>query len=369
MPNNPDAPLAPEAARRTSAKRRPSSATPAASGDPVRASATAVRPFEVAPRLFETAPHRVEIAPHRYGMTLHRFERAAGLIRIALHPFKTARHRFEIVPHPSGTARHPFKMAVHLLHKPPGTRQRPNLHSHQKAPRLRPPAHNTADDPPTHPMAAFSSLPLPQLIPAARALYTNARDDAGIAAALSDYGYTAPADFDDGLALTAEAETAIGTQRAEYADQYAATAGANQTAAEVEALYSRHRQLARFAHPSGTDGHSALRLAGSTARDRAGLLQDAGAFYDLLAARPDLAAPIRGLDAEAITEGQARVATAREAQVAQSAEAGEAQRATTLRDDAVARLRAHTAELASVAKLALSDRPQLREKLGLLERS
>lgn len=39
------------------------------------------------------------------------------------------------------------------------------------------------------------------------------------------------------------------------------------------------------------------------------------------------------------------------------------------RDEAAARLRAQAAEPAAVAKLALQDRPQLREKLGLLERS
>jgi len=50
-------------------------------------------------------------------------------------------------------------------------------------------------------------------------------------------------------------------------------------------------------------------------------------------------------------------------------ESGEAQRATVVRDDATRALRAHAGELAEVAKVALADQPQLREVLGLRERS
>ena len=216
-------------------------------------------------------------------------------------------------------------------------------------------------------MPSFSSLPLPSLTAAARTLYTNARDDAAIAAALTPYGYALP-DYDAGLALTTEVEAAISAQRAEYADQYAATATAAQAAADLEARYSRHRQTARLAHPRGSSGYAALDLTGDLPDAAPALIRSAATFYDTLAARPDLATPVRGLDPAAVTDAQALVTAARDAATAQDAETGEAQRATATRDEAVARLRAQAAELTAVAKLALADAPQLREKLGILER-
>ena len=67
--------------------------------------------------------------------------------------------------------------------------------------------------------------------------------------------------------------------------------------------------------------------------------------------------------------GSSAPESAQTADVTQAAETGEAQRATVSAATAEADLRAHAAELAAVAKLALADKPQLREKLGLLERS
>ncbi|WP_412061381.1 hypothetical protein [Rubrivirga sp. IMCC45206] len=49
-------------------------------------------------------------------------------------------------------------------------------------------------------------------------------------------------------------------------------------------------------------------------------------------------------------------------------ETGEAQRATVTRDAAARAVRVHAGELATVAKVALADAPQLREVLGLRER-
>ena len=218
-------------------------------------------------------------------------------------------------------------------------------------------------------MPAFSTISRPDLAFAARTLYLNARDDAEIAADLTAWGYTAPDDYDAGLALVAAFETATATQAAEYADQYAATDAAQTAAAEAHVRYSRHRQAARIAHRPGTDGHAALRLAGTLPSARADRLDHARIFYQTLEARADLLDPIRGIDRTGVTDALALVTAAQTADVTQAAETGEAQRATVSATTAEADLRAHAAELAAVAKLALADKPQLREKLGLLERS
>ena len=218
-------------------------------------------------------------------------------------------------------------------------------------------------------MPAFSNIPRADLALAARTLYLNARDDAEISADLTPFGYTAPDDYDAGIALVTAFEAATAAQSAEYADQYAATDHARQTSAAVEARYSRHRQAARLAHRSGTDGYAALHLAGSLPDARADLLDHARIFYQTLEARADLLDPIRGIDRTGVTDALALVTAALAAAAAQTAETGEAQRATVTANTAETDLRAHAAELAAVARLALADKPQLREKLGLLERS
>ncbi len=154
----------------------------------------------------------------------------------------------------------------------------------------------------------------------------------------------------------------------EYAEQYAATGAASAALAAAEVLYARHRRLSRLRHPCGSAGYRALGLTGRVPDSDAGLVAAAGAFYRALTDDPALAEGVRGLTPAAVADGLARVAAARSAMDTQSRETGEAQVATRLRDDAVALLRAHAAELAGTAKEALADEPQLRETLGLRER-
>ncbi len=213
----------------------------------------------------------------------------------------------------------------------------------------------------------FARLPLADLAAAARALYTGARDSRPAAALLEPYGYDAD-DYEEGLDLVEELDDLSADQMQEYAEQYAATGTARAALASAEALYGRHRRLATLRHRRGTPGYQALGLAGRVPRADAAFVATAGTFYRALTDDPTLAEGIRGLTPAAIADGLARAEAARTAMDTQSRETGEAQVATRLRDDAVALVRAHAAELAGTAKEALADAPQLRETLGLMER-
>ncbi|MEM1056996.1 MAG: hypothetical protein AAGI52_15845 [Bacteroidota bacterium] len=214
----------------------------------------------------------------------------------------------------------------------------------------------------------FGSLSIPDLIASARTLYTNARDDAEVNATLTaDFGYD-PTHFDTGLALVEDVTALHADQQREYGEQFVATGKAQQAAVDLRALYTAHRRLGRAAHKRGTPAYNALGLSGNTPRDRAQLLTAADTFYRALEDDPTLADGVRGLTPAVVGKGRDAVEEARTAMDTQAQETGEAQRATALRDDAVARLRADAGELAEVAKIALSDRPQLRERLGLLQR-
>jgi len=215
----------------------------------------------------------------------------------------------------------------------------------------------------------FASLPLSDLAARARAraLYSGARDHRDVAALLEPYGYDAD-DYEHGLDLVEDLDDHAADQMREYAEQYAATAKASAALAAVEVLYARHRRLARLRHRRDSAGYRALALAGRIPDSDAGLVAAAGTFYRALTDDPALGDGIRGLTPAAVADGRARVETARVAMDTQARETGEAQIATRLRDDTVARLRAHAAELAGTAKEALADAPQLREALGLMER-
>ena len=218
-------------------------------------------------------------------------------------------------------------------------------------------------------MPQFESMPVDRLLRATHTLYTNARDDAEIAADLVEFGYTNPDDYDAGLALRTAVTDGLSAQSKEAADETLATRAAQRATAQLRARYVRHRSAARRAHRSGTEGYTALHLAGPTPDARDAILSDARHFYDTLTAHPHFHDRIRGLDAAAITDAQALIAALDTATAAQAKESGEAQRATVTLNDALDALRAHSSELAYAAQDALADKPQLREKLGLLERS
>lgn len=81
------------------------------------------------------------------------------------------------------------------------------------------------------------------------------------------------------------------------------------------------------------------------------------------------ATPAVTLDQAAVDAALAQADAVDATRAAQTKEAGEAQVATRQRDEAMASLRGYLSDLRAVAKVALVAQPQLRETLGILERS
>ena len=192
-------------------------------------------------------------------------------------------------------------------------------------------------------MADFNTLPAPDLLQRSTTLFTGIRDTPEIAEALLPF-------------------------QAEAGERTAATAAATTALTRLEALFARHRKLARAHHDRGSDGYRALGLAGRLPDGDAEFVATTDAFYRAADASPALYDGIRGFGKAAIVEGLARVDAARTAEAEQARESGEAQRATSLRQDAEARLRALADEVADVTEVALGDAPQFREVVGLFER-
>lgn len=199
-------------------------------------------------------------------------------------------------------------------------------------------------------------------------MYTNAKADAEITALLDVYKVTT-ATLDEGLALIQAVEGATSDLGGETVDASEATAQVQAATASVDDLYTDDREMARTAYARDSAEYQALGLRGRVPDARAALLGAAKGFYTTLQERPALIDPIPGLTPETVAERLAAVAAAEEADSAQASEGGEVDVASEDRKAAVAALRTHASKTATVAKKALKDRPQLREKLGLLERS
>ena len=207
------------------------------------------------------------------------------------------------------------------------------------------------------------------LFVSANVALTNGRDDADIQPLLAAYGYDTDR-LDDGLALLTAAEEAASRQTIEYGEKEAATHALAVEFGAFRAVYLRHVTLARVAFKEGTAGYTTLGLQGDRADDLAGLLAQGRAFYRGLLGSPALLAAMASfnVDQAAVEAALGEADDVEEAKVAQAQEYGEAQVATRVRDDAVGVLEGFLRDYYAVAKVALEDHPQLREKLGLLER-
>lgn len=208
------------------------------------------------------------------------------------------------------------------------------------------------------------------LLTRSKAALIMARNEDDLQAALAPFGYDADR-LNEGLVLQEAAQDQYDQQQIEYAEQFQATADLREQAAAARAAYMRHLKLARVAFKPGTAGYVKLQLAGERRKDLDGWTTQARQFYDVLLGDAALLQTMSGytLDQAAAEAALAVLHEVEKARVMQIKETGEAQLATRLRDDAVVDLRGFMSDFYNVAKVATEDQPQLREKLGMLERS
>jgi hypothetical protein len=195
----------------------------------------------------------------------------------------------------------------------------------------------------------------------------NASSNAEILGYLTQYGYDA-ARMGEGATLLQAAQQLQQKQKTEYGDQYAATATLEQVWEAADREYMRLVKLARLAFETNVAVSTKLGIAGRRHRTVSGWLAQAKQFYSNALADP---AVITGLGQYAITaqrlqDGQALVQQVDAAYLSQQKEKGEAQQATKDRDAAFERLDEWLTNFISVARIALEDKPQLIEALGVL---
>ena len=110
-----------------------------------------------------------------------------------------------------------------------------------------------------------------------------------------------------------------------------------------------------------------MALDGDRERLLAGWLAQARQFYNNALSDADVQSALLnyGIDTAALTAAQALVDVAEQANAAQESEKGDAQQATLERNQAMQALDAWMGDFIAIARIALEDKPQLLEKLGV----
>ena len=201
----------------------------------------------------------------------------------------------------------------------------------------------------------------------ARLIIGNSMDTPYIAESLARFGYDRPK-LEEGESLLTAAEALVSRHKKEYGDQYAATDTMHKSHGEAHALYMQHVKLARMALKNDPGLSESLQLQGERKKTIGEWINQAGIFYENALASAEIKAALSsfGIDETALERGKALVNEVVKAQAIQLKEMGEAQSATLAKDKAMKALDEWVSGLRAVARIAITDDPQLLEALGIM---
>ena len=199
---------------------------------------------------------------------------------------------------------------------------------------------------------------------AAQLAISNTIADPAIQAAVAAYGFPA-AKLTEAKKLYDAALAAVNAQSAAAGAQQDASAALDKAGKSAHDAYQALARVARAVTPKA--GLAALGLEGAEPRDTAGFAAAAYTLFDNAGKQAGLAA--YGYDAARLTAERAKIAAYDQANQKQEAAKGAAQQSTRDQEAALKALNAWTAQYIKIARVALRDKPQLLEKLGVAART
>jgi hypothetical protein len=200
----------------------------------------------------------------------------------------------------------------------------------------------------------------------ARLAISNSLADGEIQGLVEAYGYTATK-LNEGKALYESALAAVNTQKAKRGAQQDSSRGLSQAEKSARDVYQALAKVARSVFVKDKAKLTALGLSGSMPKSTAGFLAAAYALFDNAPSLPALAN--YGYTAARLQSERARIAAYDAANRQQEAAKGSAQQATREQDLALRALSDWTAQYLKIARVALRDKPQLLEKIGVAART
>ncbi|WP_347838042.1 hypothetical protein [uncultured Draconibacterium sp.] len=195
----------------------------------------------------------------------------------------------------------------------------------------------------------------------------NSKSDPKVLNAVSPFGYTAEK-FNEGTTLLADATTLYETQKQEYGEVDAAQANYESQRTEAHDDYMTMLAICKIAFKKDVKAISTLDLSGRRATTLSGWLKQTRGFYRAILANEEWKAALAGFGQteEKLQAQLANVEGVATASETKKREMGDAQNATQQRDEKLEELSEWVNDYEVIARIALADKPQLLEKLGIV---
>ncbi|MBU4538448.1 MAG: hypothetical protein L6264_02240 [Weeksellaceae bacterium] len=204
-----------------------------------------------------------------------------------------------------------------------------------------------------------------QLIAKMKVAFTNAKEPE-ILSELATVGIT-ETQLDDHLTEIGNLEQLSQQQKMEYGEQYAETDKFNLKREEIDAAFTRHRNLAKIVFKGDRQANTTLGIEAGRKQAYAAWFQQVSNFYAQILANPAFKAKAASVNIDDATIGaqQTALVAISALKESQKKELGEAQRATDIRDTALDLLYPKYTQLVAFAKVLFRD-DQTLEKLGII---
>ncbi len=196
--------------------------------------------------------------------------------------------------------------------------------------------------------------------------FHNTQNDPEIAEMLGAYGYTAD-ELEKGYAIYQAALDAVNARVDAVGAQQQATVETERACMEAERAYQRLAKVARAIFLHDEPHLAALGLQGPMPRTTAEFLKSAYTLFDnaLEVEGSKVALAQYGFDEARLQEQRQKIVAYDRSNQLQEAAKGNAQQTTLEQEEALLRMDEWYAIFRKVARVALEEKPQLLEKLGI----
>lgn len=219
-------------------------------------------------------------------------------------------------------------------------------------------------------MLTYTQRSIDDRLAAAHLAVTNALADPGLLALLAQRSYT-EARLNEGKALVEQARLLQAKVQRHRGLQYGSTDALKAAWGAAQRAHRTHIELTRVALAGNRNLQEQLGVLGARSRTVVAWVEQARHFYRNALASAEARALLEpfGLDQATLEAGLAQVEMVESTRAQQVHLRGEAQDAAGRSKAAMAELDAWMKTFLRVARVALQDRPQWLEKLGILARS
>jgi hypothetical protein len=203
-----------------------------------------------------------------------------------------------------------------------------------------------------------------------RVSFENVRNQSEIAAVMAEFGYD-EATIAQGEALLTETRQVFDANKTEDDETSAASNDFKEKKRLLEHTYSRQRKLAKVVFINDPVTADRLAITGVIPVAYVNWLETARKLYTVALADTGIQSKLSrlGITTDDLNAATTHISDLEAARTLYLKEVGESQQATKTKDAAFARIDSWMRDFYAVARIALEDKPQLLEALGVFVRS